>query len=717
MPKPRPNRRARREQEQAEPEGYALKFFFSPFLLIGWLTKRLPTWLKWPVRMGGGLAVIGVVCLLILTVVYAVFAANYNIADVEEMPARSTILDRDGGEIGYLHGKNRHLIKYEDVSPFFINALIAREDARFRDHGAIDLRGIGRSIFRFVTRGKTEGASTLTMQLARNSYDLKHREHNMLQSLHRKALEIAIAYRIENNYSKNEIIQHYMNRIFWGGSILGVEAAARQYFGKSANDLNLSESALLAGIIRAPNAFSPFKDLEAAKFERDTVLNRMAEYKIIDETTRDRIKAEPIIVRDSAHRLIKRNYAIDAIRRDLEVILEQQNIKRGGLIINTTLDTNLQTAAERALESRLSAIENTPGFNHQTRQDFLKAKKGEPAYLQGAAVVIENQTGAVLAIVGGRNASESEFNRALQAKRSVGSIFKPFVYMAAFNKGLKPNELVSDARIQPGEIAGAPAKWSPTNSDGKYYKSVTVADALISSRNTSTIRVGSIAGVEYVTEIARLAGFNEKAIQPVPASYLGPWEATPMQVTSAYTIFPNNGVRFRPYFISSITDRHGNVLWKNGPMAYAAANSDTTSTVSHLLEQVNEQGTGQAVTRTYGFRAPSAGKTGTTDNYTDAWYAGYTSRLSCAVWVGMDQPQRIISGGYGSRLALPIWVDIMKTAERLGTYPFKSLQRPTAARAVTIAEAAEPEESKPAPKAILVPEDASIPRAIPLPEN
>lgn len=652
----------------------ARQFFFSPFILINWLTRNLSFWIKWPARLGLSCSFLGLSCGLIAGAFYYVLASTYDLEGVTQMPARTEILDRQGNilknsagqEIGFLHGKNRHLISYDEVSPLFINALIAREDGRFREHGAIDIRGFGRSIFRLVTRWKFEGASTITMQLARNSFTLKKRNHGKLLTLHRKALEIAIAHRLESNFTKDEILEHYMNRIFWGGSIMGVESASRTYFGKSSSQIDLSEAAMLAGIIRAPNAFSPFRDPEAAKLERDTVLNRMVYFEYLTEEEAKATQEKPLNIPSASERLISGSYALDAIRRDLEEILERENIKYGGLIINTTLDQNLQEAAERAMEKRLAAVERTPGYKHQKRTNWNK--KGNPAYLQGAAVVIDNRTGGVLAVVGGRSAAESQFNRALQARRPIGSIFKPFVFLAAVKNGFSLNETVSDARIRPGEISGAPRDWSPANSDGEYYAAISASMALIDSRNTSSVRVGSIAGMGEVIEVARLAGFNADAIEPYPASYLGTWGATVQDVASAYSIFPNGGRRFRPYYVQSIEDRDGKLLWKSGPLYYEAAEARAAWDVSDALEQVNRTGTGRAIRSRYGFNKPSGGKTGTTNDYHDAWYAGYTSSLSCAVWVGLDSPKKIIRGGEGARLALPIWVDIMQTADRLPGY-------------------------------------------------
>ena len=652
----------------------ARQFFFSPFILINWLTRKLPIWIKWPARLGLSCSFLALNFGLIAGAFYHILANTYDLKEVTNMPARTEILDRQGNilknsagqEIGFLHGKNRHLVRYDEVSPLFINALIAREDGRFREHGAVDIRGFGRSIFRLVTRWKFEGASTITMQLARNSFTLKKRNHGKLLTLHRKALEIAIAHRLESNFTKNEILEHYMNRIFWGGSIMGVESASRTYFGKSSSQIDLSEAAMLAGIIRAPNAFSPFRDPEAAKLERNTVLNRMVYFEYLTEEEAKATKEKPLNIPSASERLISGSYALDSIRRDLEEILERENIKDGGLIINTTLDPNLQEAAERAMEKRLAAVERTPGYKHQKRANWNK--KGNPAYLQGAAVVIDNRTGGVLAVVGGRSAAESQFNRALQSRRPIGSIFKPFVFLAAVKNGFSLTETVSDARIRPGEISGAPLDWSPANSDGKYYASISASKALIDSRNTSSVRVGSIAGMSEVIEVARLAGFNADAIEPYPASYLGTWGATVQDVASAYSIFPNGGRRFRPYYVQSIEDRDGNFLWKSGPLYYEAAEAPAAGDVSNALEQVNRTGTGRAIRSRYGFNKPSGGKTGTTNDYHDAWYAGYTSNLSCAVWVGLDSPKKIIQGGEGARLALPIWVDIMQTADRLPGY-------------------------------------------------
>ena len=500
------------------------------------------------------------------------------------------------------------------------------------------------------------------MQLARNSFALKKQNEGIVGGIHRKILETFIAVRIESDFEKNEILEHYMNRIFWGGSLRGVEVAAHTYFNKSAKELTLEQSALLVGIIRAPNKFSPFRHLEKAKLQRDWVLEKMVENDAITEDEADAARKQELKV-SSPNNLREGSYALDAIRRDLKRILEEENILDGGLIIETTIDPNIQELAERSMEKRLAQVEQRRGFPHQKRSQWNG--RGAPNYLQGATVVIDNETGGVLAIVGGRNANESQFNRALQSERQIGSVFKPFMFLAAFNQGVKAYDTISDAPIRPGELRGANPNWNPANSDGKYYLEIPVRRSLVESRNTSAIRVAAKAGMENIVTVARSSGFNVSNIPLVPSSFLGSWGASAEAVASAYTIFPNGGTRFRPYYIQTIKDRSGEIIWRNGPIAYQAADEKSAWEISRILEDVNKNGTGKAIRSTYGFRAPSGGKTGTTNGPTDGWYAGYTSALTCAVWVGMDDGKTILKGSSGASLALPIWVDIMKGSDRL----------------------------------------------------
>ncbi len=606
---------------------------------------------------------------------YALRSLRYDLDEVTVMPERTIILDRSGREMGRLHGENREVVPLSQVSPYFRKALLAREDARFYNHGAIDFKGLVRSTFQNIKRRRfAQGASTLTMQLARNSFNLSQGDQ-WYHELDRKFLEIAVSFRIENRYSKDEVLEHYINRIFWGHSMQGVEAASRAYFmtpdqsrGKKASELTLSEAAMLAGIIRGPNLFSPFKSIKRATRERDTVLGDMVKYELITQAEAELAKQEKLKVRPKHLRSSKNSYSMDAIRRDLDLILEEHNIELGGLTVITTIDPSLQQAAEKSVDQRLRAIEQMKGYRHQTRTTFQRAYRDQaPSYLQGAAVVIENQTGRILSMVGGRSIDESQFNRALSAKRQIGSLFKPFLFMAAYEKGLLPDTWISDDRIKAGEIDNSPAGWNPRNSDGKYYEWVKTGDALVKSRNTSSIRVGDFAGMDHVIKTAQHAGFLNN-IPNSPASYLGAWEATPKEVASAYTVFPNQGTRYRPYLIEEIKGANGKTLYLSGQLDVEGPKVGAAWSVSSVLQHVAKRGTASNISRKLGFTSPCGGKTGTTDDYQDAWFAGYTSSITAAIWVGLDQPEKIINGGYGSKLAAPIWVDIMKKATSLG-YP------------------------------------------------
>ena len=669
MPKSNPpdTNRHRQETPARRGPGAASLLLFWPFHLFNLLTCRLGTLPKLGARLVGYPFVAGIYGLAFLAIIYGIRAQKYDLAKIRAMPERSIILDRQGEEIGRIHGEKRSLVPLKDVSEDFRKAILAREDERFYSHGAFDSIGIGRAVLQNL-KGKREGASTITQQLASDIFKLKAGEKrgDLPRQLDRKLLEIAIAVRLEVSLEKDEILEAYINQINWGRSIRGVGEASRIYFEKHPSELTLSQSALLAGIVRGPDSFNPFKSMEAAARERGTTLNRMVTAGVIRQAEADVAKAEPIEVRPKGRREAEESYAMLAIVRDLEVILEKENIELGGLQIVTTVDMRLQRKGEEALDKKLREIERYSGYPHQTRaawKAISEAKREEPEYLQGAAVVVENRTGAVLAVVGGRDANESRFNRAIQAKRQIGSLFKPFVYLTAFDKGLRPDTAISDGPIQTGEIKGG-RTWRPQNSDGKFGGMLPVSTGLIRSRNTMSVRVGNYAGISTVKEVARMAGFRTP-MPETPVSFLGSWEATPWEVASAYTIFPNDGVRFRPYLISQIKDRDGNILYATPTLSYPAAKSGSAWSVSRILNEVATRGTAASVKR-LGFDKPCGGKTGTTNDFVDAWFSGYTSTLTCTVWTGFDQPKKIIDRGYGSTLSLPVWVEIMKTADRLG---------------------------------------------------
>ncbi len=433
--------------------------FFWPFLLFNLLTRPLRNPLRFFVRLVGHPIVAALYPLLLLGLIYGFRSQQYDLYKIHEMPERSIILDRRGEEIGRIHGEKRSIVPLRQVSENFRKAILAREDERFYSHGAVDPIGIVRAILKNF-QGKKEGASTISQQLASDIFKLKADEKRgeTLKQLDRKFLEIAIAFRIESAMEKDDILQAYINQINWGRQIKGVGEASRIYFEKHPSELTLSESALLAGIVRGPDAFNPFSSMEKASRERGTTLERMVSAGVITKAEADAAKQEPIEVRPKWRRAAKYSYAIDAIQRDLEIILYDENIDLGGLEIITTIDLRIQEKGEEALDKKLRSVERLSGYDHQTRSGWLslpQEERKEPDYIQGAAVVVENRTGGVLAVVGGRDASESIFNRATRAERQIGSVFKPFIYLAAFDAGLRPSTSISDGPIQRGEIKGA----------------------------------------------------------------------------------------------------------------------------------------------------------------------------------------------------------------------------------------------------------------------
>jgi penicillin-binding protein 1A len=666
---PEINRR-RQPQPAAAPKrgpGAGSLLLFWPFHLFNLLTRPLGPLPKFLARVVGHPIVAVLYALLFLSIIYGAHSRRYDLSRIHAMPERSIIRDRLGEEIGRIHGEKRSVVPLRQVAENFRKAILAREDERFYSHGAIDPIGIARALTKNA-RGKREGASTITQQLASDIFQLKRGEKrgDLPRQLDRKLLEIAIAIRLEASLGKDEILEAYINQINWGRQIKGIGEASRIYFEKHPSELTLSQSALLAGIVRGPDSYNPFRSIEAATRERNTTLERMVNASAITRAEADAARLEPIEVRPQGRRAARESFAMDAIRRDLEIILEKQDIELGGLEIITTIDLRIQHKAEEALDKRLREVERLPGYAHPTRDAWRKLpenSRNEPAYIQGAAVVVENRTGAVLAVVGGRDAGESRFNRAKDACRQLGSIFKPFVYLAAFDSGLRPDTPISDGPIQPGEIKGG-GTWRPDNSDGKFGGMMPASHGLIRSRNTMSVRVGDHAGIPRVSQVAAMAGFATPMPQN-PSSFLGSWEATPWEVATAYTIFPNDGVRYRPYLISEIKDRDGNVLYSTLPLSYQAASGGSAWSVSRILNEVATRGTAASVTR-LGFDKPCGAKTGTTNDFKDAWFSGYTSSLTCTVWAGFDTPKKTIQGGFGSVLSLPVWVEIMKTADRLG---------------------------------------------------
>jgi penicillin-binding protein 1A len=520
----------------------------------------------------------------------------------------------------------------------------------------VDPIGVARAIVRnLLLGGFREGASTITQQLARNSFPLGGK------NLHRKLIEAALAFRIETELSKEEILEAYMNRIYFGSGTYGIESASQTYFGKPASRLSLPEAATLAGLIRSPNRYSPLNNPQGATRERNTVLGRMCDNGLITNAQRDEARTAEMITADGATRYsTETNWAMDAILRDLEMVLEPGQMDAGGLRIYSTIDGSLQKSSEDAVAQRLREIESQPGYPHQSARTFnavLDAEKAAP-YLQAAAVAMDNKSGGIRAIVGGRDYDRSKFHRALFGKRQIGSTVKPFVYTEAFELGLRPSDRVDDGRLTRAEIPARFGAYNPANSDGKFGGPRPAGDGLVESRNTMTVRIGLRAGIDRVANAIALAGLCKEPPR-YPSLCLGTFETTLKDLTAAYTIFSTGGVRLQPFLIDKVTDAQGHLLYKATRGQLRVFSPEATRLTAGLLEDVIDRGTG-AQAHELGLRGEAGGKTGTTNNFVDAWFVGFDAHLTCGVWVGFDKPRTIRPGGYGATLALPIWVDIIQ---------------------------------------------------------
>lgn len=610
----------------------------------------------------GAVFKLGFVTLLLWTVVglfYYAWALRFDLRTIHEMSQRSVVLDYKGNFYSRLAGENRIVVPFDKVSNDFVNALISREDTRFYQHHGVDPIGVARAVVRnLFLGGFREGASTITQQLARNSFPLGGK------NFHRKLIEAALAFRIETELTKEEILEAYMNRIYFGSGTYGIEAASQTYFGRPASRLNLHEAATLAGLIRSPNRFSPLNNPKASVRERNTVLGRMCDIGLITRAQRDESQAGELVTVSRPRTSPEDNWAMDAILRDLDMVLEPGQMDAGGLKIYSTIDGDLQKSAEESVARRLREIEAQPGYPHQPAGSFadriLDNEKSAP-YLQAAALAMDNRSGGIRAIVGGRDYDRSKFHRALFGRRQIGSTVKPFVYAEAFEKGLKPSDPVDDGRLGPGEIPARYGAYSPSNSDGTYLGIRPAGDGLIDSRNTMSVRVGLRAGLDNVADAIERAGLCKDPPR-YPSLCLGTFETNLKDLTSAYTVFATGGSRLQPFLIDHVTDAEGHLLYKATGGRFPVFSPQSTRMSTELLGEVIERGTASRA-HELGLRGSAAGKTGTTNNFVDAWFVGFDSRLTCGVWVGFDQPRTIRPGGYGATLALPIWVDIIQAGK------------------------------------------------------
>ena len=623
-------------------------------------------------------------------------AAKFDLSQLEQMESSSVIVDRNDKIFGQIYVENRETIPYDQIPRDLVNAVVAVEDNKFYQHGGYDLFGIIRAALKnFLAGHVRQGASTITQQLARNSFSLKERTFS------RKLLEIALSKRIEENFGKQKIMELYLNRIYFGSGLYGCEAASRGYFAKPAREMTLSECATLAGLIKSPNRLSPWGDRAGSKDARNYALTRMRDLGFIDRAKCAQAQAEDIAIgsRQSAQ---GQTYAVDYIRQQVIAAVGWDRAMNEGFRIHTTIDADLQKAAEESLRKSLDKAEQHPAYNHQTYADyaasFKKAKSANtvaslppPEYLQGAIVALDNQTGGVLVLVGGRDFEHNQYNRALQAKRPAGTAMKPFVYAAAFENGDYPGTVVEDSALDNrvvmiGGTTGILGEWGPESAENRYEGAMTARQALARSKNGATVRIGMDAGLDNVIQLCKTAGIRS-ALRPYPATFLGSSEVTLSELALAYTIFPNEGWHSNAlHILDRIEEKDGTVVWDahRELTKQTTIKPETAYEVHSCLVDALQSGTGKTAFTEFGLKkAPGlAGTTGTAYDFTDALFAGYSSRFTCAVWAGFDKPQKIYRGAFGREIALPVWVDIMNAST--GIYPSKEIPRPVTIKQVEI---------------------------------
>jgi penicillin-binding protein 1A len=588
------------------------------------------------------------------------------VAAIGEMAQATVLYDSADQPVFTIFKEQRIEVPLARVSPNLIKAVLSVEDQRFFDHSGVDvIRILGAFVANLRQARLTQGASTITQQLARQSFLTLERTPT------RKLKEAILAALIEGSYAKPEILELYLNKVYFGDGFYGVEAAARGFFGKSSSALTVDEAALIAGIIKSPSSWAPTVNLEKAVARRNVVLQTMLDSRAIDRATYDQARQAPVnlengLQKDEAFG----QYFKEQVRRELVEKFGWERVSAGGLRVFTTIDAEMQQAAEAQVEHALEAIEKRPRYKHLTRAAFLQSapdKNARPGYLQGAMIAIDPATGFVRVMVGGRHFGESRFNRAVQARRQPGSAFKPFVYAAALEAGMTPATLLTNLDEPVETPQGG---WVPED-EHLETPSITVRTALRTSSNRAAVRVLETVGMDKTMGFIDRLSFGD--VPHVPSIALGAGEVTLQSMSAAYAAFANGGQAVRPLLIRRVEDRDGNVLLQQAPQLTPVYSETTAFLMANMLSDVVNSGTGYRA-RATGFNLPAAGKTGTTNDYVDAWFVGFTPSLVAGIWIGFDQPKTIVANGYGGELAVPAWGEFMKVATR-GNKP-QWLKRP-----------------------------------------
>ena len=587
---------------------------------------------------------------------------------LEEYQPRQTskLYAADGRFVAELGLERRTLLKLDQIPPLVRNAFVLTEDKRFYQHHGVDFMRIpGALLADIKKRSFAEGFSTITMQLARNIFPERLSRE---KSLVRKLKEAKVARAIEARFSKEKILELYLNQIALGNQAFGVETAAQRYFGKSARDLNIAEAALLAGLPKAPERYNPRRSPERAIQRRNTVIEIMRDQGAISDADASLAKAYPLQLARKSEAGDVAPYFVEWVRQQLEQQFGQRLYEQG-LKVYTTLDVDLQSAAERALENQIRAVESGKygTFKHMTFESYLSKaaeRTGGPAanspYLQGAFLAMDPRSGAVRAMVGGRDFDDSKFNRAVQALRQPGSTFKPVVYADAVQNGRPPSYIIDDSPVSIPQAGGG--VWTPQNYEGKFDGPMPMRRGLYQSRNIIAIKLGMELGAQSVIDMARKFGITTP-IPPYPSIAIGAADVYPIEMIAAYSAFATLGTRATATGIVRVENSKGDVLWEPNPVRAPVMSPEEAWLMVSMMKDVVQRGTAAGSVGAQ-FHLPAGGKTGTTNDGTDVWYIGYTSDLVAGVWMGLDKPKSIKSNAQGGLLAAPAWTAFMNEVYR-----------------------------------------------------
>lgn len=571
----------------------------------------------------------------------------------------------DGRFIAEVGLERRIVVRLEQIPQHVVDAFVITEDKRYYRHNGIDFIRIVGAIWANVKAGGfAEGFSTITMQLARNIFPERlSREKTII----RKLREAKVARQIEKRFPKQRILELYLNQISFGTGAHGVESAAQRYFGRPIDELTVAEGAMLAALPKAPSRYNPRRFPDRAIQRRNTVLELMRRENALSDADASIAKAYPLRLfrpaRGGTGELAP--YFVEWVRAELEKRFGRQAHEQG-LRVLTSLDLDMQGAAERAMERQLRAIEaGTFGaFTYQTYEQYLARAQGGTAdpnaanspYLQGAFIAMDPRTGGIRALVGGRDFDDSKFDRAVRALRQPGSTFKPIVYATAIRTGRPPSYFIDDEPIEVPQLDGS--LWAPQNYDLKFLGRVTMRQALIQSRNLPAIRLTMELGESGVVDMAKDFGLTTR-VPPFPSIALGSADVYPIELVAAYSTFANLGWRVPPNPILRVETLDGRRLYEANPERVQVLSREEAWIMVDMLKDVVLRGTGSAVRRG-GFNLPTGGKTGTTNDYTDVWYVGFTTNLVAGVWMGFDQPKKIKDNAQGGQLASPAWTAFMR---------------------------------------------------------